>query len=602
MKRAFDFSFALVALVLTLPILLVAALLVWLWDFRNPIYVSLRVRDPRSTFPMYKFRSMVPGADLRGGASTPENDRRLTPIGRLIRACKVDELPQLWNVLIGDMSLVGPRAQVVKGAILYTAEENHLFDVRPGITDFASIVFADEGHILSQHEDPDDAYDRLIRPWKSRLGLAYVRSHRLWIDAALVVLTLVAIASKNLARRGVQAILSRIGAPATLVRVASRTEALGPTFPPGGLQPAANGPYIPLALSERAPWIREFEQIKRGPIVAIHLVLVVLSNVSAWLLRHDGRLSAVEWQTISSTLPWLLVTRGITFGPFRLYQSLWRYTGIYDLQAIMGAVLTSSLLFAGIGAFVFPGYSRSVMILDALVLTYMLGGVRMVRRMYSEFGTWAPGTRDVLIYGAGDVGERLARAMRADRAAGRRPIGFIDDDPAKAGLRIHSVPVLGGRAHMASILAKTRPQEVILAIRRADDALRQVTDIVDAWAIEVTFAPGLAGAPPDAVIRADHTASPMVEPALTPPLHAGVCPRCSGWAHRSHARKAFERLRRGWSAKRLHRCHSCGWRGWLEPIEHPTAWPPTQGQPHELGDLSDLDDDFADATTGRERP
>lgn len=610
MKRAFDFSVALVGLVITLPILIVAALLVWLWDFKNPIYVSLRVRDPRSTFPMYKFRSMVPGADLRGGASTPENDRRLTPIGRLIRACKVDELPQLWNVLLGDMSLVGPRAQVVKGAILYTAEENRLFDVRPGITDFASIVFSDEGQILSQHEDPDEAYDRLIRPWKSRLGLTYAQHHRLWIDAALIGLTLVAIVSKNLARRGVQALLTRIHAPETLVRVAGRVEALEATLPPGGLQPAANGPYIPLALSQRAPWIREFEQLKRGPIVAIHLALVALSNIAAWLLRHDGRLSPVEWQTIWSTLPWLLVTRGITFAPFRLYQSLWRYTGIYDLQAIMGAVIISSLLFAGIGAFLFPGYSRSVLILDALVLTYMLGGVRMIRRMYSEFGTWAPGTRDVLIYGAGDVGERLARAMRADRSAGQRPIGFIDDDLAKAGLRIHSVPVLGGRAHLASILAKMRPQEVILATRKAGDALRQVTDIVDAWGIDVTFAPALAGAVPDGATPAGRALQTMIdtepvtesraEPASAPepPLHAAVCPRCAGWAQRSHARTAFERLRRGWSAKRLHRCHGCGWRGWLIPIDHPSALAPSEaGQ--EVGDLSALDDDFVDVSVGR---
>jgi lipopolysaccharide/colanic/teichoic acid biosynthesis glycosyltransferase len=612
MKRAFDFSVALVGLVITLPILAAAALLVWLWDFRNPIYVSLRVRDPRSTFPMYKFRSMVPGADLRGGASTPENDRRLTPIGRLIRACKVDELPQLWNVLIGDMSLVGPRAQVVKGAILYTAEENHLFDVRPGITDFASIVFADEGQILSQHDDPDEAYDRLIRPWKSRLGLTYARNHRLWIDAALIGLTLVAIVSKNLARRGVQMLLTRIHAPEALVRVAGRAEALEPTLPPGGLQPAANGPYIPLALSQRAPWIRDFEQLKRGPIVVIHLALVALSNIAAWLLRHDGRLTQTEWQTISTALPWLLLTRGITFAPFRLYQSLWRYTGIYDLQAIMGAVIISSLLFAGVGAFLFPGYSRSVLILDALVLTYLLGGVRMVRRMYSEFGTWAPGTRDVLIYGAGDVGARLARAMRADRSAGQRPIGFIDDDVAKAGLRIHSVPVLGGRTHLASILAKMRPKEVILATRNAGDALRQVTEIVDAWGIEVTFAPGLGAAmvdepahpararTPQMGIEAPSESAAEPTPHVEPPPHASVCPRCAGWAHRSHARTAFERLRRGWSAKRLHRCHNCGWRGWLVPTEHASGSVPSEGRGMQPHDLSELDDDFSDASLGRD--
>lgn len=251
MKRLFDSLLALGAVIVTLPVVMLAALLVWSWDRRNPVYVSWRVRDQRSTFPMYKLRSMTPDADRQGGASTSENDRRLTPVGRLLRALKIDELPQLWNVLIGDMSLVGPRAQVVQGAVLYTAEENRLFEVRPGITDFASIVFTDEGEILSGHADPDQAYDTLIRPWKSRLGLVYVERHPLWIDVALVGLTVVALFSKRRARRGVQGILRRIGANGDLVSVAGRDCPLLPATPPGETGKGSNGPYRRLSLTER---------------------------------------------------------------------------------------------------------------------------------------------------------------------------------------------------------------------------------------------------------------------------------------------------------------------------------------------------------------
>src|SRR5207247_4709716 len=103
----------------------------------------------------------------------------------LIRRYKLDELAQLWNVLKGDMSLVGPRPQVQRDVNLYTEEEYHLFDVKPGITDFSSIVFSDEGDILKGSSNPDLRYNQLIRPWKSRLGLFYARHHNFWIDLKL---------------------------------------------------------------------------------------------------------------------------------------------------------------------------------------------------------------------------------------------------------------------------------------------------------------------------------------------------------------------------------------------------------------------------------
>lgn len=563
MKRLFDVVLAAIAVVVTLPVVAFAMLLVWLWDRRNPLYISLRVRNPRSTFPMYKLRTMVPGADLQGGASTAGNDRRLTAVGKLLRATKVDELPQLWNVLLGDMSLVGPRAQVVKGAVLYTAEENRLFNVRPGITDFASIVFADEGEILAAHGDPDDAYDRLIRPWKSRLGLAYVDHRRLWVDVALVGLTIVAIGAKPLARRGVQWVLRRIGVNATLVLVSGRTEVLRPAPPPGNLVAAANGPYLPLALSERIEWLQGLDQLRRAPIVALHLLLVTVSGLAAWWLKYDRRLGPAEFTLMVESLPWLIATRGLVFIPFRLYQGLWRYTGLYDLQALLGGIVVSSLAFYVVARLQFDGYPGSVMVIDAMLLTFLLGGIRMGRRMYSEFGTWAPGTKDVLIYGAGTVGEGLARAMRANRAGGYRPIGFIDDNPAKVGLRIHSVPVLGGKAHLTSILAKSGAVEVIVATPQGTEALREVTDVLDDRQIVVKLAP-VAGGRSEAAAAA--AASEIGE--TSGHGHGAVCPECRmSFLHRSHARSYFERSRRSWSDKRPFRCHGCGWRGWLVPAQ-----------------------------------
>lgn len=232
MKRLTDVLVSLCALLLLSPLLLLISLLIFLYDFHSPFYVAARVGKGGKLFRMVKFRSMVVNADKSGVTSTSATDRRITPVGQFVRRCKLDELVQLWNVLLGDMSLVGPRPNVQSATDLYTWSEKRLLAVRPGITDFASIVFADEGEILRGHLDADAAYDRLIRPWKSRLGLFYVDRHNSRLDFKLVLLTVVAIISRRNALRSVSAELARLGAPADLVRVALRQEELTPLLPP----------------------------------------------------------------------------------------------------------------------------------------------------------------------------------------------------------------------------------------------------------------------------------------------------------------------------------------------------------------------------------
>ena len=156
-------------------ILLSVMLIVWLQDSHSPFYISPRVGQGGRMFRMVKLRSMAANADESEVDSTSANDSRITPVGHFIRRYKLDELTQLWNVLIGNMSLVGPRPNVERETRLYTAEERRLLTVRPGITDYASIVFSDEGAILKDEPDPDLSYNQLIRPWKSRLSLFLYR-------------------------------------------------------------------------------------------------------------------------------------------------------------------------------------------------------------------------------------------------------------------------------------------------------------------------------------------------------------------------------------------------------------------------------------------
>jgi lipopolysaccharide/colanic/teichoic acid biosynthesis glycosyltransferase len=136
MKRTLDFLLSLIGLLLTSPILLPVIFLVWIQDWHSPFYIAPRVGRREKMFKMVKLRSMIINADKSGVDSTSSNDRRITGVGRFIRKYKLDELSQLWNVLIGDMSLVGPRPNVKRETDLYTFEEKKLLTVKPGINPY----------------------------------------------------------------------------------------------------------------------------------------------------------------------------------------------------------------------------------------------------------------------------------------------------------------------------------------------------------------------------------------------------------------------------------------------------------------------------------
>jgi lipopolysaccharide/colanic/teichoic acid biosynthesis glycosyltransferase len=206
-KRAFDILAASLGLLVFSPLLIAVMFAIWIQDRQSPFYIAPRAARGGGAFHMVKFRSMVVNADKIGGSSTAVTDRRITAVGQFVRAYKLDELIQLWNVLKGDMSLVGPRPQVLSDAALYTNAEKRMLSVRPGITDPASIVFSDEGEILKGSTDADLLYDRIIRPWKSRLALAYIDHRSFWIDLWLILLTVVAIVSKPTALRALGALL-----------------------------------------------------------------------------------------------------------------------------------------------------------------------------------------------------------------------------------------------------------------------------------------------------------------------------------------------------------------------------------------------------------
>jgi len=235
MKRVFDLGFSFLGLVILSPIVVIFMFLIWRQDLHSPFYIAKRVGLNGREFNMVKLRSMVKNADKSGVDSTSTDDMRITKVGHIIRKFKLDELMQLWNVFLGDMSLVGPRPNVKRETDLYTDLEKTLLLVKPGITDISSIVFSDEGDILAGKDDPDISYHQLIRPGKSKLGLFYISHRGFILDIYLVFLTLLAIISKPKALKLLTSKLQDLNASDELISIASRTQELVPSPPPGAL-------------------------------------------------------------------------------------------------------------------------------------------------------------------------------------------------------------------------------------------------------------------------------------------------------------------------------------------------------------------------------
>tara|TARA_B100000073_G_scaffold346286_1_gene357333 strand:- start:1964 stop:2695 length:732 start_codon:yes stop_codon:yes gene_type:complete len=232
-KRLFDLIISILLILIFLPIIIVFTILIWAQDYKSPFYIAPRMGRNENIFNMIKFRSMIINADKSGVDSTSSNDSRITNLGKVVRKYKIDELPNFFNILVGQMSFVGPRPNVKRETDLYTDVEKKLLSVRPGITDLSSIIFSDEGDILKDSTDPDLDYNQLIRPWKSRLGILYIQNSSIIVDVKLMIITAISIISREKAIEMISKILNNISDDEKLINVCKRNDKLYPYPPPG---------------------------------------------------------------------------------------------------------------------------------------------------------------------------------------------------------------------------------------------------------------------------------------------------------------------------------------------------------------------------------
>ena len=194
-KRCFDILISVLGLIVLSPLFIIILLLIRLESKGNPLFKQLRVGKNRKPFYMYKFRSMSENAEKSGFITVGNNDNRITGMGHILRKYKLDELPQLINVLTGEMSLVGPRPEVQKYVDIYTSEQLNVLSVKPGITDYASIEYSNESELLAATSNPEQLYTQEILPAKLTLNLKYIQEQSFFTDFKIILKTVFKIIS-----------------------------------------------------------------------------------------------------------------------------------------------------------------------------------------------------------------------------------------------------------------------------------------------------------------------------------------------------------------------------------------------------------------------
>ena len=195
LKRGFDVVSSLIGIILLLPVLLVIWISIQLESSGGGFYRQVRVGKNGIDFRLWKFRTMQTGADKKGLLTIGGRDSRVTRIGFYLRKYKIDELPQLINVLFGDMSIVGPRPEVRKYVELYTSEQSKVLSVKPGITDYASIEYSNENELLAQSENPEKTYIEEVLPSKLELNQKYLNEQGFLTDLRIIFHTIKKIVS-----------------------------------------------------------------------------------------------------------------------------------------------------------------------------------------------------------------------------------------------------------------------------------------------------------------------------------------------------------------------------------------------------------------------
>ncbi len=421
-KRLFDLLSALLGLALLAPILLVIGLLIRVDSPGPALFRQERVGRHGKRFRIWKLRTMTQGAG--GSGLVLENDPRVTRLGAFLRRTRVDELPQLINVLVGQMSLVGPRPELPEYVARYTDLQRAVLQVRPGITSYAALAFADEAALLTRATDPEQAYIEHVLPRKVELGLLYIKRRSFLEDLRLILATVSLL---------LQGLISRAGRVGQMV---------------------VDGLIFGLAL------------------------------VTAYLVRFEFDVPHQHWKQMVLLLPYTILARLGMHLAFRVYRVMWSYISLYELPRFVksiGAVTAIFLIFRLFYSGTNP-YFRvplTVIVLEAALSFMGTLGVRFLRRwtresMSTNVSALSEQSQKVVLIGAGDLARLTAKEIRLHSELDMTVVGYVDDDPAKKGHEIEGAPVLGTFDDLRALHARYRYTTVLLAIADLPYARKRV--------------------------------------------------------------------------------------------------------------------------------
>ncbi|MFQ5477324.1 MAG: sugar transferase [Candidatus Binatia bacterium] len=428
-KRVLDLLLGIPTLILVSPLFAAIAVLIKL-DTKGPVfYRQERVGRRESRFMIFKFRTMVVGAYRSGARLTVSRDPRITRVGHLLRWTKLDELPQLINVVLGDMSLVGPRPEDSYFTNYYTPEQREVLSVRPGMIGPSQMDGRDEIEKYPEGTvDNEGYYIKHILPEKLARDLEYVRSATVAGDVWYLV-----------------------GGSFRLLLSQFKTGFF-----------ARNKARFALAIADA--------------------VLMVAAYTLANLVKFDWRIPAKALPYILQTIPWILLLRPPVFLYFGLYQRSIRWITRTDFAAIVKAVSVSSALIVSVEYFAgVYGHSRAVFLIDWVLLIFAVSLSRYLIRILitnrRRSGRALP-MINVLVAGSGHGAESILRALLEDPSSRYMPVGIIDHEPGRWGGLIHGIKVMGGASDIA-MAASTHGVKMVL-ISLADLNPMEVRDITEA--------------------------------------------------------------------------------------------------------------------------
>lgn len=425
MTRIIDIFFSILGIILFLPSLPILAFFIKV-DSRGPVfYTCKRVGRGGKIFNMYKLRTMYETPVQLGPNLSPQGDPRVTPVGRMLRRLKLNEFPQLFNVLKGDMTLVGPRPEAPDLAAAYPEAAKVIFTVKPGLAGPNQILGRNEEELYPPGVDPVQFYLEHILPMKIPLDVQYI------MDKSLV---------KNLKYLYLAVKVTVTGAISRRHLVNHRSQI-----------------YLMLA----------------------DMAACILSFSVAHLLRYENFHNKEAIQTFLVLLPLVILLRLPIFIHFGFYQTLIRHLSVFDIKRIFKGVAYSSVILVALSFLsgltittkpAVSSYPRGVFLIDWLLLTILLVGLRLfLKKMslrYQATNHSTDGER-VLIWGAGDAGELCLHYLKKNQNPIYTIVGFIDDNPAKRGRQIEGYKILGDRHHLKILAHLHGIQQVFVAISSA---------------------------------------------------------------------------------------------------------------------------------------